>query len=146
MAQINLHKFGSCACHPSLSCWYSRFASFIMVSSDRDNVMMVRFPWNFWRNTFWFCTEHHSSDKTHICFLTILIPLAMIGPLLFDWNGCAKTQDQWSRWWWIRWRWLAPKWECWCKSICIFGVCSRKVKPGGQWKGQLVWGNTRPNT
>ena len=43
-------------------------------------------------------------QNTHICFLTILIPLAMI---------C--TQDQWSRWWWIQWRWLAPKWECWCK-------------------------------
>ena len=70
-----------------------------------------------------------------------------LGSLLIDWDGRAKTQHQWSRWWWIQWWWwLAPKWECWCKSICIFGVCSRKVKAGGQWKGQLVWGNTRPNT
>ena len=71
-----------CTSHPSPSCWQSRFGSFIIVCSDRDNVMMIWFlvaipHFEFAYNSF----PDHTGN--------------MIRSLLIDWDGVHAWCSIW---------------------------------------------------
>ena len=110
MVWINLHIFGFCACHPSPSRWVGRFDILHLVWTNNQIHSAI------WSN----CLLMQQIGFSHIIGLcSDRDREMMIWTQQHFWSGC------WRILWWLN--------LSWCKSICIFGVCSRKVS-WGQWR------------